>query len=234
MSSQPRQSSRTLLWGLLFGVILAILVVIERLFEGRLARAAGLGAVRPGLALFSPAIVFVVGLVAFFVAGLLAAHRTRQLSSGLAAGLIAGVIVGVVWLVLALHTTGAAEQVTRTLRAPRLRALAQAAIVGAVVRSILAAVMIALAGAGVGALGGLAGRGDATPAPPSGAQPYVPDGFGAAAGTSEPVSAYPPRTPSYPQVTPGSSLDQHRYGPATPPTYIQGNDNPTVQMPLQE
>lgn len=228
MDSQAHRGSRTLLWGILFGVILGVLVIFERLFEGRLARDAGLGISHPGLALLSPVILFVIGAVCFFCAGLLAARRTRQLSSGLVAGLIAGVIVGAVWLVLALHAAGVAEHAALNLRAAsRLRALAQAAIGTAVVRDVLTAVLIASAGTGVGALGGLAGRGNGMQAPPSGAQSY-------AAGGYPPASGYTPPTPGYPAgPTPGQS-PQGQYGPPTPQTYIQGNDNPTVQMLRQE
>lgn len=221
MESQPRRSSRTLLWGTLFGIVFAILLVVERLFEGRLARFAGLGAPRPGLALLAPAILFVLEFTCFFLAGLLSARRTHALSSGLAAGLIAGIIAGVVGLVIALHTASAAEQVVRHAAvAPRLRSVLQAGIAGAVVRAVFGAITTVLVGAGAGALGGLAGRGSAAGTPGSpGPLPY-------STGGTVSVPGYPP--------VPPQNVSGQQYGPVTPHTYIQGNDSPTVQTLRRE
>lgn len=223
MGAQPRRSSRTLLWGLTFGILLALFTVAGRLFDGRLARSAGLSAAHPLLALLSPAILFIVGLACFFFAGMLAAHRTRSLSSGLIAGMVAGAIAAVVALIIALHTASAAEALIRHASiAPRPRAVLRASIAQARVRAVLAAIATIFVGAGCGALGGLAGRGarGSVPAGPD-AQAYP---TGRAATEDPDIVAAPGYAPAA-----SWSADEQRNGPATPQTYIQGNDNPTVQ-----
>lgn len=216
MLSQPRRSSRTLLWGALFGILLALLVVVEHLFEARLVRAAALGVARPGLSLLVPVLFYVLGLLCFFLAGLLATRRTRLLSSGLFAGMIAGLLAAVVGLILALHSASVADQAVRHAAiAPRLQAALRSGIAGAVLRAVFAAISTPLVGAGVGALGGLAGRGASAAAPPTTPFPYA---SGSAPSASH---GFAPATPRIPE--------ELRYGPATPQTYIQGNDNPTVQ-----
>ena len=228
MDAQPRRSSRTLLWGLTFGILLALFIVAERLFEGRLARAAGLGTAHPLLALLSPALLFVVGLACFFFAGLLAARRTRSISSGLIAGMVAGAIAAVVALVIALHTAGATEALLRHAAvAPRPRALLRASIAQARVRAVLSAIATVFVGAGCGALGGLAGRSGSGSVPTGpGAQPY-------ATGNTSTDDPYIVAAPGYAPAAPWNAGEQ-RNAHATPQTYIQGNDNPTVQTLRQE
>lgn len=230
-SAPPPRSSRTVLWGTLFGLILAALVVVQRLFEARLARAAGLGAPRPALALLSPVVLFVVGLICFFCAGLLAARRTRQLSSGVLAGLIAGSIAGVVGLVLALHSASVAEQVLRHAAVgQRVRTAAQAGIAGAVIRAVVGTITTAIVGIGMGALGGLAGRGGSGASATAGA-PHDAAAYGAMTGQHAPTagSPYAAVTPSLAPATSTEQSGPWPYGPVTPQTYIQGNDNPTIQ-----
>jgi hypothetical protein len=228
MGAQPRRSSRTLLWGLTFGILLALFIVAGRLFDGPLARSVGLSASHPLLALLSPAILFIVGLACFFFAGVLATHRTRSLSSGLIAGMIAGAIAAVVALIIALHAASATEALLRhTTIAPRLRAVLRASVAQARVRAVLAAIATMFVGAGAGALGGLAGRGARGSAPTGpDARPYATGNI----STEDPdiISA-----PGYAPAAPWSAGEQ-RNGPATPQTYIQGNDNPTVQTLRQE
>jgi hypothetical protein len=220
MAQQPRRGHPALLWGVLFGALLAVLVILDRFFLAGILRRAGLTGGSLGAALIAQMIFFAVALALFFVAGLLAARRAGTVEAGLYAGLLAGLIGGIVALVLSvLFVAGAARHMPAALRLPRpqalrARAIYTALLAGGLVRSVLGVIAATVIGGGMGALGGLAGRGH----PPAGPYPYQPPMYppaGAAPPASTPAGTYPPA---------GSYS-----GAPMPPPVTPGNDAPTLQ-----
>jgi len=86
MAEQPR-GGLAWLWGLLFGGLAAAVILLDRFAPIRPARRiVAVGAI--------PLLPFVLGLLFFFLAVLIAARHSHRLESGLAAGLIAGASAG--------------------------------------------------------------------------------------------------------------------------------------------
>jgi hypothetical protein len=228
MAQQPRQGGTTLLWGLLVGFVLALLILLDRFFIASQLRHAGLGTGLISL-LLSRGILYVVGLALFFLGGLFAARRSGAMESGLFAGLLAGGIAGLTNLVLVILAAGAVNRRLQGAAAARhLLPVLRTAVGTSVFSAVATCVAVCLVGAGVGALGGLAGgrsiqRG----------QPFqgggAPGAFGypprpvapAPAGGYVPPMPPPDDTPVAPP--PGG------YNPSMPPSYVPGNDSPTIQ-----
>ena len=194
MAQQRSRGGSAALWGIIFGLILAALDVLHQLVvAGAVRRALG-----PGTSLIYTALALLIAAALYFVAGLLAARRANALEAGVFAGLIAGVIVGATALALTL--------IVLALRPPlvvRHPGLVRAAEIAGVVRAALGVVVQALIGAGLGALGGLAGR---RPTPPVASGPYTP------------YTPYAPYTPPQPASPPAPGAPQQ---PASPPPYTQ-------------
>lgn len=208
MAQHPRRGSAALLWGFVFGIILAVIVVLDDLaLAGQLRRIGiGGGAVLAPL-LRSRIVLYFVGLLLFFLAGVLAVRRTGAVESGLFAGLIAGALAGLTNLVLVI--------ILASVILPRLhRAARLADVLPTIFSVIFACIVVSLVGAGMGALGALAGRGSARPgqAFQGGPGPYT-------------SGAYPPPPPPPP---PSSTPTTGYSTPTTPPGYIPGNDAPTI------
>jgi hypothetical protein len=229
MAQQPRQGGTTLLWGLLFGFVLALLILLDRFFVAGQLRHAGLGTGLVSL-LLSRGVLYVVGLALFFLGGLLAARRSGVMESGLFAGLLAGGIAGLTNLALVVLAAGAVNRRLQSAAAarhllPALRAAGGTSIFSAVATCIA----VSLIGAGVGALGGLAGRGSGRHgqsfqgggAPGTFGYPPQPVMSTPAGGSY--VPPMPP--PDYTPVAPPSG----GYNPPMPPGYVPGNDSPTIQ-----
>ena len=170
------------LWGIIIGVILATLVVLHQLLlAGMVRRTFALGG-----SLVYTALALLIAAALYLLAGFLAARRANAVEAGLFAGLIAGIIAGVTALaivVLALvlrdHRIAAA--------AARHPVLLRAAAVSALARGVFGVAVQALIGAGLGALGGLAGR---RRTPPIAAGPYTP--------YTQPAAPQPPYPYAYP------------------------------------
>ncbi|HKS70548.1 MAG TPA: hypothetical protein VJQ45_09005 [Ktedonobacterales bacterium] len=195
MTHQRSRGGSAALWGIIIGVILAALVVLHQLLL--------VGIVRRGFALRGSlvytALALLVAAALYFLAGFLAARRANAIEAGLFAGLIAGIIVGVTALALTL--------IVLALRPPlavRHPGLLRAQEVAGIVREVLGTAVQALIGAGLGALGGLAGR---RRTPPIATEPYTPSS--------------PPTPPTLHSEAPRSAVPQppypYAYQPDTPP-----------------
>lgn len=181
-------------------------------------------------------IVFVVNLALLFLAGMFTARQNGKVGSATIAGLIAGVIGGivsaiVVVIVLSLikiptTTTSSGVQITRG-----------ALIVGGVIAAVFLLLLYAGLGAGVGAIGGLIGRGayqSRNPTPSyqeSMYQGYQQPGAYPPPGQPQPGAypqqfpqQYPPQQqPQYPPQYPPQQQPQQppQYPPQQPPQYPQ-------------
>ena len=201
MIQQRSRDGSAALWGIIIGLILAALVVLHQLvLAGMVRRTFALGG-----SLFYTVLALLIAAALYVLAGFLAARRANALEAGVFAGLIAGLIVGltilaiiVLALVLRDHRIAAA--------AARHPALKRAAVASALARAVLDIFVQALVGAGLGALGGLAGR---RRMPPVASGPYSPYSY--STQSASPPSGSPPPQP-YP------------YSPATP----LGDDSPTI------
>ncbi|WIG58652.1 MAG: hypothetical protein OJF49_001398 [Ktedonobacterales bacterium] len=217
--TQRSRGGSALLWGLVLGLALAIFVVLNRLWLASTIRHAARG---NGGALIVAVVGFVVALVIYFLAGYLAARRSDALESGVFAGMIAGALAGITALALAVIFAGAARNVATAhpAHARAIQALAGLSVVDGI-RNLFVSLLI---GAGMGALGGLLGRGSGgggrvnalTPPTPASGQTYQP--YTASVPMSQAPSAYPPQADPYTPYTP--------YNPAPAP---RGDDYPTIQ-----
>jgi hypothetical protein len=150
------------LWGCLIGVAVVMLDLIDRFLLGGVERIgpAAVAVLRrrhlvvvrtsnPGAVLLLEGLVIVMTLLLFFLAGALAARRARAVEAGIGAGVVAGIFVGVVHLVVVAITTALSPHPT---------------VIADIVRGVITALVLLILGAGMGALGGLAGRGQAVEA----------------------------------------------------------------------
>lgn len=210
------------LWGLLFGALAVALVLIDRFIfaSGRAAERL----VRPALAggFWIRAVLLVVGLLLFFLAGLIAARSTRQIEAGIVGGLLAGLVVGVADLIVTALAIGGVER--RIAGQSAGGRLAQVLAAGALGRSIATLVLAALVGAGLGALGGLAGRG--RPPVPQ-AYPYVPPA--PPQGNAMPAPRFTPASGYAPDPAQTSAIGYP--APPAPEHYISHPDAPTITPP---
>jgi hypothetical protein len=160
-----------LLWGSCFGALAVVLDLLDRLLIGsmdrigpalvaalRRRRLLGAHAGHPGLVLLVEGVVILMLLLLFFLAGALAAHRAHAVEAGIAAGVIAGAIVGGAHILVVTIT------ILTTFRP---------AVVADLLLGLITALAALILGAGMGALGGLAGRGRKSTGD-SAAAPYVP------------------------------------------------------------
>jgi hypothetical protein len=154
------------LWGTIIGVVVIILDLVDRFFLGGVERIGPavvavlrrrhLVVVRtpsPGAVLLVEGLIVVMTLLLFYVAGALAARRAHAVEAGIGAGVVAGIIVGVAHMGVVAITVALSAHPT---------------VIADIVRGVIAAIVVLILGAGMGALGGLVGRGpsvDGTPAP---------------------------------------------------------------------
>jgi hypothetical protein len=150
--------------GLLYGAIIAVLGAISSGVSYATGDyAAGLaGKNGTGISTALGAVVFILSIVLLIVAGRAAASATGKVGSGavsgLSAGAIAAVVGGVISSVLIFITpitevpASAASRLTLDQYATGLR-------IATVATSVVAILVYAGVGAGIGALGGLMGRG---------------------------------------------------------------------------
>src|SRR5215469_4947625 len=224
-------------WGLICGGATGLLAAISGIVQ--LAQlASGESALRlqaAGFSLLFTCVFFLVDLALFFVAGMMTARQTGTVGTGTMAGLIAGLGVGIVGAVFAVISVVAAKPGTYTAGFPTGTGpqLSQSFIVTAsILSSIIRVLLFAGLGAGLGALGALAGR-DASPAARANAggfayyppPPPPPPGAGYPGGYSYPPSGpsgsapsgYPPSGASGYPVPPGYPPPQGAFAP--PPGY---------------
>jgi len=157
-ATPPSARKIVLQYGLIFGLAQTV-IAVSILFLNTFVTTS------VGLALLLAVVNFLLSLAAYFVAGTLAARHTGRLSTGTFAGLWAGVFYGVlnfiVSLVIFLQVT-----LPRTLAilnsSPTFLsdpdATRAGVIIGGVGVEILGFLLAIGLGAGMGALGGLAGR----------------------------------------------------------------------------
>lgn len=213
MSQQAatRRANPMVGWGLGLGAIAGVLSALTTL--GRLFAPLGGARAFTGIGL----LVGLIGLIAYFLAGMLTARVTGTIGTGTIAGLLAGLAAAVI---------SVAVSAVVILTRPRLyfgSALGalSSSRVHIPLSTLVALSMISLVfsilvdiglGAGIGALGALVGRGSAPRQPYQetlyqgmpGAYPPPPGGYAPAPGAyPPPAGGYPPPPGSYPPP-PGS------------------------------
>jgi hypothetical protein len=210
MRQPARWGGSAALWGCGFGLLIALVGAVARLIVQPAERPVALLAELTGGPLWLRAVLLVVALVGFFLAGVFAARSAHLVEPGIVAGLLAGVIVG-----LALVLRALVDGQTAVER-PRLSALGRfthALTALGIARMLLVLVLTVLVGVGMGALGALLGRRRQRPMY---ASPYgMPPGGG---------YATMPSAPPFPPTSPASDPHAPLYGtpaaypPAYPPT----------------
>jgi hypothetical protein len=210
MTQQRSRGGSAALWGAIIGLILAALVVLHQLVLADAARRS----FAVGGSLIYSALALLIAAALYFLAGFLAARRANAIEAGLFAGLIAGVIVGVTVLVMTVLVLLVRDhRIAVAVAAARHPALVRSAVVAALVRGVLGICVQALIGAGLGALGGLAGR-RRTPPFASGPYPYNP--------YTQPAT---PTPQSAPPSAPPPLAYPYAYPPATP---LLADNAPTI------
>lgn len=169
-----------------------------------------------GLALLLVVANFLLSLAAYFGAGALAASKTGRLSTGTFAGMWAGIFYGVLNFIVSLiiFLQVAFPRALAILNstpefASNPDALRTGVIVGGVGIELLGSLLAIGLGAGVGALGGLAGRNRSPFGPVSAGPAYAPP-------------PYPPY-PGQPPAPPAPS--------SPPPNPDQPGDQPYMEQP---
>lgn len=221
-------------WGLLFGVIIAILGAIQQGLSADVLRAAqgssttiSTGAALEGVGVL---IIDVSFLLLLGLTGLLTARETGTVGSGAFAGAIAAVIGGLVATIVSLALFRSTMS-TLPINFNALDERGQHAVIGAVILSGMCSTFIyGLIGAGLAAIGGLIGRAFYNPYEYGEYGGY--DGYGepsyaqAPPGSYEPYQAPPPGYPAYPPspgagYPPAPSAGPYTAYPGQPPGYPQ-------------
>ena len=169
-NNQPAKTGRVALrWGLIFGVILALvndgIYLITSLISAHslsTTTTSSVASTALGLSLGLSCLIFLIGLAAYFVAGILAARQTGLVRTGVFAGMWTGGVYGIVDLIVRLIVVFAitlpAEQALLTTSTATTR---QFLVVGGIIEVVIAFLLAIGVGAGMGALGGLIGRSNA-------------------------------------------------------------------------
>src|SRR5579871_5438011 len=238
-----RSGSPAVRYGLIFGGIIGVLRLISTAIQygtgGRRAFAASTGTFSSGSGSGGGALAFaclslIVGLALYFLAGMFAARETGRTGSGAISGLLAGVIGGAISAVISLVaalTVPAADwyAVFADAHVKNVSSPSAAKAAGIIVVLLLAVVGLAFAtgiGAGVGALGGLLGKGqNRGPVNPYQQSFYQgsPQGFSPPPGYP-PTGGYPPQGSYPPPGMPGSYPPPGAY---PPPGYPPQDDAQT-------
>lgn len=205
-------------WGFIFGIIIGALSLI-----GVLLRLATLGArsFATGSPFFSGVgcLFSLVGLALLFISGILSARESGRVGTGAVAGLVAGLVGGAVSAIVTIvavlsvpfsYFVEAAHRGARgaTLTPGQLHNIAQIALVVVIVAEIIAIGVEGAVGAGLGALGGLIGKGQGSGttalAPPPYQAPYgvPPQGYANPAYPAYPPQATDPEYPTQPSRYP--------------------------------
>jgi hypothetical protein len=215
-------------WGVIFGAAAAVLGIIDGVVYAATAGSliTGSSGTLSGGALANAGLTclfFLVDLALFFVAGMLTARQTGTVGSaaisGLIAGAIGGLIGGVANAVVVITHPDLLNMPSLSQSGIDVHSLVvPAAIFGVVLR----AAFFGGLGAGLGALGGLAGRGNAPRqqamaglyGPPPGSYP-LPGTYPPPGGMYPPPGTYPP--PGYAPPTDYPAQPMYPPPPGYPP-----------------
>lgn len=230
MQPMPQQGHPALRYGVIFGGIIAVLSIISNVISiadgsetAAFNASSGQASVSSGI-LGLGCLFFLVYLALYFVAGMLASSKTGRVGTGSLAGLVAGAVGGIVGLVagiIAIMTIptstfqSIADRTQTSGGTPLTAQQVQSAIVAVgIVGAILGLLFAIGLGAGIGALGGLAGRGRAPrPQYMEAMYPGMAQGYPPAPGyPQQPQGAYP--QPGYP---PQGYPQPGQYPPPPPP-----------------
>lgn len=219
--TQPAKKVSAFRIGLLFGIILAVIMIAFN-FAEQFAK----DVVRGGGLVLS-ILTIIISLAAFFFAGFRASSQSGKVSTGLLAGMWTGIISSLVnGVASVLLTIPNLPELTRTANQAIIDSGAQTNIrytettmllltIGGTFLLLLLASAIAL---GVGAIGGAAGKGRA----PMSQQAYQESFY------QSPMGGYPPPQPGYPQQPqggyPGYPPQPGAYPPPQSPPPQQGGE----------
>lgn len=208
-------------WGLIFGIVIGALSLINVLLRFATLGTRSLATGSPFFGGFG-CLFLLIGLALLFISGILAARESGRVGTGAIAGLIAGLIGGVVSAIVTIvavlsvpfsYFVEAAHRGARgsALTPGQIHNIAQIALVVIIIAEIVAIGVEGGIGAGLGALGGLIGKGQRGEAPPG----MQPPPYQTPYGTPPPPytnPAYPPQAtnPEYP-------TQPSRYPPPPPP-----------------
>src|SRR5258708_9071888 len=151
----PNTRNITFQQGLIFGLILGLVSAVILLLNTFVISPSGNGV----LALLLSFLVFLLGLAAYFVAGILASKKTGKVSTGTFAGLWTGAIYGIIGFIVSmvLFFTVNLAKILDAAKSSTLNpdAFRTGAIIGGVGFAIFGILFAVGLGAGLGSLGGL-------------------------------------------------------------------------------
>ncbi len=237
-NNQPAKTGRVALrWGLIFGVILAVvddgIYLINSLISAHslsTTTTSSVASTALGVSLGLSCLIFLIGLAAYFVAGILASRQTGLVRTGVFAGMWTGGVYGVVDLIVRLIVLFAitlpVEQALRTTSTSTATAQ-QFLVVGGIIEVVIAFLLAIGVGAGMGALGGLIGRSNARKRMPQqvyGEQMYQPY-------PGQPVPPMNPMNPMNPVNPMNGPFQPSSGGPY--PSYPQAPFNAPFSNPGQ-
>lgn len=197
-ATPPNARSVAFLRGLIFGLaqtVIAACILLLNTFVNT----------NTSLALILVVVNFLLSLAAYFGAGALAASKTGRQSTGTFAGLWAGIFYGVLNFIVsliiflqvvfprALALLNSSPELANNPDAVRL-----GVIVGGIGIELLGSLLAIGLGAGVGALGGLAGRNRSPFAQTSAAPVYSPPPIYSDQPSAPPAPPAPPSSPDQP------------------------------------
>lgn len=214
---------QALIWGISLGIIQIIVTVLTGILRVS----------NPAIALLLELLAFLIALTFYLLAGLFAARQTHRVSTGTFAGLLTGVFQGILGFIATIVVDIATINRVRRVAQGLVNAanipfhytngfIIAAAIIGGLIGLVFATGL----GAGLGALGGLIGRGNVQQQPPSmpyPGQPYPPYG------------AYPYPYPYPPQPgQPYQGMPPYPGQQVTPANEQASTVPPTTPLPPQE
>ncbi|GAC1625872.1 MAG: hypothetical protein NVS4B9_17360 [Ktedonobacteraceae bacterium] len=220
-NTPPNMGRVAFRYGLIIGIILAVVeavIVIINAFVSLASLAATNGSSTPNLgsSLFSlglSGVGLLLGLTAYFVAGILAARQTGRVSTGVFAGMWTGAFYGVIIFVVSqvlLFTVTLGPTLNRlSYSATRIDQLRTITIAASLIGGILGIAFAVGFGAGLGALGGLVGRNSWRKTHP---QPAFPPPY-----PGQPYAMNMPMMPM--QQYPAQGYPGPGYPPQQPPSY---------------
>ena len=156
VSVTPKAGKVAFQYGLIFGIIQAVLAS-SILFINDLALRG-----QVGVALILTIVIFLTGLAAYFVAGILAVKQTGRLSTGTFAGMWTGAVYGVICCIISIVLFSAvllpilSANVPSTIASPD--SYRTGLVIGGIGGPIFGMLFAVGVGAGLGVLGGLIGR----------------------------------------------------------------------------
>ena len=207
INNSPNSGKVAFQQGLIFGLILAVietLILLINTFVNSPSNQIGLDLILIGAG-------FLLGLAAYLVAGILATRKTGRVSTGTLAGLWTGTTYGAIVLVVSMV-------LFFSINLPRLLAIEAishpevdqnayriGAIAGGVGYAIFGILFAIGLGAGLGALGGLIGRGSFKASQPAYPIPEQPAPYQPYPYPLYPAEQYPPNPTQNAQNPPGQN-----------------------------